>query len=60
MPDQKWWESHDNISQLAWWMAWRRDMFDIEDLAMMVEKPWKFTDEWQECQEYHAKEQAHA
>jgi hypothetical protein len=47
MTEQHWWDTHDNIVTLADWMA--DNDWSAHDVAGMVEKPWKYTDEWLEA-----------
>lgn len=45
MSELKWWETHDNLVQLTRWMADNGSSAD--DLASVVEKPWKYTPEYE-------------
>ena len=42
--DARWWETHDNVVVTAYWMA--TNGFLAHDLALLIEKPWKWTDEY--------------
>ena len=51
--DARWWETHDNVVSVAYYMA--EHGYSAKGVAVMVEKPWKYTDvyllwhaEWQE------------
>ena len=42
--DARWWETHDNVTITAYWMV--AQGFEAQEIAYLVEKPWKFTVEW--------------
>ena len=42
-----WWEHHDNIVLLAHWM--QDQDHGVSDIVLMIEKPWKFTDEYEQA-----------
>ena len=42
-----WWDTHDNIVLLAYWM--RDHGHDVDDFVVMIEKPWKYTTEYEEA-----------
>jgi hypothetical protein len=49
--DARWWERHDNMVSTADWMA--DNGYEAKDVALLVEKPWKFTDEFiSACEDY--------
>lgn len=39
-----WYEDHRNLALLARYMSEQGD--SVEDVVYMLEKPWKFEDEW--------------
>jgi len=41
--EARWWETHDNVTITAYWMA-EDGGYSTSDMALLVEKPWKFTD----------------
>lgn len=43
--DARWWDTHDNVSITAYWMA-DEGGFEANEIAHLVEKPWKYTREW--------------
>lgn len=45
--DPDWWQNHDNLSRLCYWLA--GNGYDASDIAYAVEKPWKFEDEYRDC-----------
>ena len=54
--DARWWDEHDNVVSVAYYMAEHR--YPARVLALLIEKPWKYTDvyvlwhtEWLEEQE---------
>jgi hypothetical protein len=58
-----WWDSYDNIVMLAYWMR-ERD-HGVDDFVSMIEKPWKWTTEYEQAvadnaaEETEAERQAH-
>lgn len=46
-PTSYWWDDHDNIVMLAWWMLARDH--GARDFVYLIEKPWKFTAEYEEA-----------
>lgn len=42
-----WWENTGNVAQLLRWMHENEPM-PFETTIQVVEKPWKWTDEWNE------------
>lgn len=48
-PVTDWWADHDNIVALAHWMA--EHGHTANEVAYMVEKPWKHDDLWTEMKE---------
>lgn len=54
-PLRYWWDDHDKIVLLAYWMV-ERD-HGARDLAILIEKPWKFTPEYEQaCRDWEAEE----
>lgn len=49
--DGHWWEVHDNVVVTAVYMADCGD-YTVADLASLVEKPWKWTDEYVKAMEW--------
>lgn len=47
MPEDKWWEIHENVYTFARHLVEIEDM-DIENLLYFIEKPWKWDPEYQE------------
>jgi hypothetical protein len=47
-PLRYWWDDHDNIVMTAWWML-ERD-HGARDFVYLIEKPWKFTTEYEQAQ----------
>lgn len=45
--EERWWEDYSNVVTLISAMA-DNPIYDKEDLAYAVEKPWKFGDVWDE------------
>lgn len=43
----QWWREHDNVVLTANYLA--HHGYTAEDVALLVEKPWKFTDEYNEA-----------
>ncbi len=39
-----WHEDRDNLARLARWMGEQGD--GVDEVAYMLEKPWKFDDDW--------------
>jgi hypothetical protein len=44
-----WYEKHDNVVLLTWWMA--QNDFPATEVAYAVEKPWKFEEEFNKAKE---------
>ena len=53
-----WWDDHDNVVMLAYWMR-ERD-HGVDDFVTLIEKPWKWTDEYEEAVADNAAEEAAA
>ena len=51
-----WWNTHDNVVMTAAWMA--DNGHSAKDLALLVEKPWKWTDEFALAEAEYQKEQS--
>jgi hypothetical protein len=53
MSGEHWWDDHRNIATLLRWMHQYDEDGPLEpELAIaIVEKPWKYDDEWLRCQE---------
>lgn len=56
---KEWWSDPANIAELLRWLvatgAFARD--DFEDLADIVERPWRWTPEYEEMRSEHLQEQ---
>ena len=46
-PADQWWREHDEIVRLAYWMLEHHS--EARDIVLMVEKPWKFEDEYRQA-----------
>ena len=53
-----WWNSHDNLVTLAYWM--REHDHGVDDFVSMIEKPWKWTTEYEQAVADNAAEEAAA
>jgi hypothetical protein len=56
-PD-RWWNEHDEVVRLAYWMLEHHET--ARNIVLMVEKPWKYEDEYAECMADNAAEEAAA
>lgn len=50
--DRAWCDDRNNIAQLIRWLGGKpfTNNWDAYDYASVVEKPWKWTEEWRELQ----------
>lgn len=46
-PPPPWWTDHSEIARLICWLDERGELTDIRDAAYLVEKPWKWTAEYE-------------
>jgi hypothetical protein len=46
-----WWMDHENLAATAWFML-TVEAWDALDIVFMLEKPWKFTDEYKRALEF--------
>lgn len=53
MPEIEWWKVHDNLVFLTRYMA-DSDNYDAGTIADVVEKPWKWEDEYKEARAWEA------
>ena len=54
-PTRHWWDDHDNIVTFAYWMR-ERD-HGVDDFVSLIEKPWKWTNEFEQATaDYEAEE----
>jgi hypothetical protein len=54
----QWWREHDEVVRLAYWMLEQHET--ARNIVLMVEKPWKFEDEYRQCLVDNAVEEAEA
>lgn len=50
MRPREWYENHENLCELYRWLEQRCDQPTGDDIARFLEKPWKWTPEWNEMQ----------
>ena len=53
-----WWREHDNVVTVAYWM--KEHGFTVDDFVTLIEKPWKYADEYEEAVAAIAAEEAEA
>lgn len=46
----EWYEDHENLAELWRWMVERCEQPTGDDVALFLEKPWKWTPEWNQLQ----------
>lgn len=47
---REWYDDRENIARLLTWLEERCELRSIDDAIYLVEKPWKWTPEWNELQ----------
>jgi hypothetical protein len=45
--DLKWFQSHQALIELAYWLNDRGDLTDVANVLYFFEKPWKYQEEWE-------------
>lgn len=56
--NDQWWRDHDNVVMLAYWM--KEHGHSVDDFVVLIEKPWKFSDEYEQACDDLAAEEAEA